>query len=118
MEQIPPLHILITKRILQSPYRFVERINAFIKERKRVIENLQMMNTIRVFKSDTNFLFVKFKAPVDELYTQFLSKGIIVKTFKNSYPFPNHDKCFLVTLGEISINDRLIISIAEILESI
>ncbi|MHA1684965.1 MAG: aminotransferase class I/II-fold pyridoxal phosphate-dependent enzyme [Candidatus Heimdallarchaeaceae archaeon] len=116
--EIPPLHIIVTTKVLQSPYRFVEHINKFIMERKRVIEHLRMMSGITVNNSDTNFLFVKFKAPVDELYTQFLSKGIIVKTFKNSYPFPNHDKCFLVTLGEISINDRLIISIAEILESI
>ena len=116
--EIPPLHIIVTTKVLQSPYRFVEHINKFIMERKRVIEHLRMMSGITVNNSDTNFLFVKFKDSIDELYTQFLSKGIIIKTFKNSYPFPDHDKYFLVTLGEISINDRLILSIAEILESI
>ena len=117
MEEIPPLHILITKRILQSPYRFVERINAFIKERKRVIENLQMMNTIRVFKSDTNFLFIKHVNVVSSLYEQFCSKGIMIKTFEH-YTFPNHKKYFLVTLGTPKINDRFIVALAEILETI
>lgn len=116
--EIPPLHILITTNILQNPYKLVEIINNFIKERKKVIEHFRMMGGLNVGNSDTNFLFIKYKDKIDELYKQLLSKGIIAKTFKKTYDFKDHEKYFLVTLGDTKINDRLILSMAEILETL
>jgi len=118
MEEIPPIHLLITNYVLQTPYKFVELINDFVTERKRVIERLKMFSGIKVFKSDTNFLFIKFRNEVKELYDQLCSKGIIVRTFEDFQPFKDREKTFLVTLGEARINDRFIVSFAELLESL
>lgn len=117
-EEIPPIHLLLTNHILQNPYRFVELINGFISERKRVIDHLKMLNGLKVFKSDTNFLFIKYRNSVKELSEHLSSKGIIVRTFEEFPTFKNRDKTFLVTLGDSGINDRFIVAIIELLESL
>ncbi|MHA2357734.1 MAG: aminotransferase class I/II-fold pyridoxal phosphate-dependent enzyme [Candidatus Heimdallarchaeaceae archaeon] len=118
MEEIPPIHLLLTNHVLQTPYKFVELINNFIAEKKRVIEQLKMFSGIKVFKSDTNFLFIRFKNEAKELYDQLCSKGIIVRTFEDFQPFKDRDRTFLVTLGDTKINNRFIVSLAELLESL
>ena len=117
-EEIPPIHLLLTNYILQTPYRFVELINNFTAERKRVIEQLKMLKGLKVYKSDTNFLFIKYKNDVKELIEQLNSKGIIVRTFEKFPEFKNRNKTFLVTLGETSINDRFVVALIELLESL
>lgn len=118
IEEIPPIHLMATNYILRNPYRFVELINNFISERKRVIGHLKMLSGLRVIRSDTNFLFIKFKGEIKELYEQLCSKGIIVQTFENYAPFKDSEKSFIVTLGDTETNDRFIMAIIEILESI
>jgi histidinol-phosphate aminotransferase len=118
IEEIPPIHLLATNYILQAPYRFVELINNFITERKRVIEHLRMLNGLKVHRSDTNFLLIQFKKNIKELYEQLCSKGIIIQTFEKYPPFKDSEKSFLVTLGNSEINDKFIMAIVEILESI
>lgn len=98
IEEIPPIHLLATNYILQTPYRFVELINNFITERKRVIEHLRMLNGLTVHRSDTNFLLIQFKKDIKELYEQLCSKGIIIQTFEKYPVFKDSDKSFLVTL--------------------
>ena len=118
IEEIPPIHALTTKHILQAPYKFVELINTFIAERKRVIDHLKMLTGLRIFRSDTNFLFIKYKNNIKELYEQLCSKGIIVKIFDGTHKFKDYEKSFLVTLGDSKINDRFILAIIEALESL
>ncbi|MBY8999349.1 MAG: histidinol-phosphate aminotransferase family protein [Candidatus Heimdallarchaeota archaeon] len=118
IEEIPPIHLLATNYILQAPYRFVELINIFIAERKRVIEHLRMLKGLKVHRSDTNFLLIQFTEDVKELFEQLCSKGIIIQTFENYPAFKDSNKSFLVTLGDADINDKIIMAIVEILESI
>ena len=117
-EEIPPIHLLLTNYILQTPYRFVELINGFVAERKRVFEHLKMLNGLKVYKSDTNFLFIKYKNNVKELFEQLSSKGIIVRTFEEFPAFKHRDETFLVTLGDSSVNDRFIVALIELLEAL
>jgi len=118
IEEIPPIHLLATNYILRTPYKFFELINNFIAERKRVIEHLRMFKGLKIYRSDTNFLFIKFQHDVKELYNQLCSKGIIIQTFEEYKSFKDKEKYFLVTLGDASINDRFILAIIELLESI
>ena len=118
IEEIPPIHLLATNYILRAPYKFFELINNFIAERKRVIEHLRMLKGLKIYRSDTNFLFIKFQQNVKELYNQLCSKGIIIQTFEKHKSFKDREKYFLVTLGDASINDRFILAIIELLESI
>jgi histidinol-phosphate aminotransferase len=118
IEEIPPIHLLATNYVLRTPYKFFELINNFITERERVIEHLRMLKGLKIYRSDTNFLFIKFKQDVKELYNQLCSKGIIIQTFEKSKQFKDREKHFLVTLGDASINDRFILAIIELLESI
>ncbi len=118
IEEIPPIHALATKHILQAPYKFVELINAFIAERKRVINHLKMLSGLKIFRSDTNFLFIKYKNNIKELYEQLCSKGIIVQTFDEAHKFKDYEKSFVVTLGDSEINDRFVLAIIEALEAL
>ena len=118
IEEIPPTHLLVTTDVLRAPYRFVELINGFISERKRVIEHLKMLSGIKVYRSDTNFLFIQFKENIKTLYDQLCSKGIIVQIFDSATHFKNKENSFLATLGDNSVNDRFILALIETLESI
>jgi len=117
IEEIPPIHILATTHILQAPYKFVELINNFIVERKRVIEHLKILSGLKVSRSDTNFLFIRYKNEISELYEQLCSKGIIVQTFDNNQSFKDKEKSILVTLGDTATNERFILAAIEALET-
>jgi len=117
IEEIPPIHILATIHILQSPYKFFELINNFLNERKRVISHLKMFNGVKVFKSDTNFLFLKVREETNKIVEGLSSKGIIIQTFEEFLQFKDKGKSFLVTLGDANINDRFILAFVELLES-
>ncbi|TFG09736.1 aminotransferase class I/II-fold pyridoxal phosphate-dependent enzyme, partial [Candidatus Heimdallarchaeota archaeon] len=91
IEEIPPIHAIATKHILQSPYKFVELINTFNLEKKRIQNQLKMLNGLKVFKSDTNFLFIRYKNDMKELYEQLCSKGIIVQTFDEKHKFKDYN---------------------------
>ena len=117
LEEIPPIHILATTHILQTPYKFVELINNFIVERKRVVEHLKMFNGLRVYKTDANFLFIRYKNEISDLYEQLCSKGIIIKIFDENHAFKDREKSFLVTLGDTPTNERFILAIMEALET-
>ncbi|MHA1399166.1 MAG: aminotransferase class I/II-fold pyridoxal phosphate-dependent enzyme [Candidatus Heimdallarchaeaceae archaeon] len=118
IEEIPPIHVLATMYILQNPYRFVELIQKFIQERKRVYEHLRLLNGVRAFRSDTNFIFLQFSHPTEDIFEHLCSKGIIVQNFETLPLFPKKDNSLLVTLGTRAINDKFIISLIEVLEAI
>ena len=117
-EEIPPIHALATKQILQSPYKFVELINAFNDERKRIQDQLKMLSGLRIYKSDTNFLFIRYKKNIEELYEQLLSKGIIVQTFNQSHEFNDYDHFLVATLGDSIINDKFVLALIEAIEAL
>lgn len=117
-EEIPPIHALATKQILQSPYKFVELINAFNNERKRIQGQLKILSGLKVYKSDTNFLFIKYKKNIKELYEQLCSKGIIVQTFNKIHEFNDADQYFVATLGDTEINDKFVLALIEALEAL
>ena len=77
-----------------------------------------MLSGIKVYKSDTNFLFIQFKENIKTLYDQLCSKGIIVQIFDSATYFKNKENSFLATLGDNSVNDRFILALIETLESI
>jgi len=118
IEEIPPLHALATKHILQAPYKFVELINAFIVERKRVQDQLKMLSGLKVYRSDTNFLFIKYRKNIKGLYEQLCSKGIIVQSFDETHEFNDYEQFFVVTLGDSEINNKFVLAIIESLESL
>ncbi len=118
IEEIPPIHALATKHILQSPYKFVELINAFNTERKRVYDQLKMLSGLKVYKSDTNFLFIRYKKNIKELYEQLCSKGIIVQTFDETHEFSDFEQFFVATLGDSETNDKFVLALIEAIEAL
>jgi len=118
IEEIPPIHAIATKHILQSPYKFVELINTFNLEKRRVQDQLKMLSGLKVFKSDTNFLFIRYKKDIKELYEQLCSKGIIVQTFDETNEFKDYNHFFVATLGDSKINDKLVLAVIEALEAL
>ena len=118
IEEIPPIHAIATKYILQSPYKYVELINTFNLERERVQNQLKMLSGLKVYKSDTNFLFIRYKKDIKELNEQLCSKGIIVQTFDESHEFSDCNHFFVATLGDSEINDKFVIALIEAIEAL
>ncbi len=118
IEEIPPISLLVTKYTLQNPYIFLNAIEHFIEEKKRVIENIKILNRVKVYTSHTNFLLIKFNGDINELYDFMCSKGIIVRTFCKEKHCKKLSESFLVTLADNKLNKKLVLSLVEALETL
>ncbi|MHA1114562.1 MAG: aminotransferase class I/II-fold pyridoxal phosphate-dependent enzyme [Candidatus Heimdallarchaeum aukensis] len=118
VEEIPPIHILVAINILRNPYKFVELIQLFLQERKRVYEYLKLLNGVKAFRTDSNFIFMQFEHNTQPIFEYLCSKGILVQNFDKLHAFKNKEKSLLVTLGTNTINDKFIINLVEVLEAI
>ncbi|MHA1868112.1 MAG: aminotransferase class I/II-fold pyridoxal phosphate-dependent enzyme [Candidatus Heimdallarchaeaceae archaeon] len=118
VEEIPPIHILVAINILRNPYKFVELIQLFLQERKRVYEYLKLLNGVKAFRTDSNFIFMQFKHNTQPIFEYLCSKGILVQNFDKLLDFKNKEKSLLVTLGTNTINDKFIMNLVEVLEAI
>ncbi len=118
IEEIPPINLLVTNSLLRNPFQLIEYINEFINERKKVINYLRVLSGIKVYPSDSNFISLEINKNITKFTDYFLSKGIIVRTVKDSILGKNLDNTLFVTLGNSKINERFTISLVEILEAL
>ncbi len=116
IEEIPPINLLATLDIIQNPYRFVELIKNFVKERKRVYEHIHLIRGIKAFKSDSNFIFLQCENR-DHIVDHLYSKGLIPQDFRLKNGSINDKSSLLITLGSREINDMIILSLVEALET-
>ncbi|MBR5856427.1 MAG: histidinol-phosphate transaminase [Bacteroidales bacterium] len=91
--------------LLKDSIGTLENIRTLISERKRVTEELEKLQAVeKVFKSDANFLLVKFRDK-DRIFNLLQENGIIVRDRSSL----KHCKdCLRITIGVPSENERLI----------
>lgn len=90
---------------LERPLNKDIYIDEIIRERGRLIEELQAVRCVeKVFPSDANFLLVK-TISADTVYKELLSNGIVVR---NRSREPLCEGCLRLTVGTPSENQKLV----------
>lgn len=96
--------------VLRDIIPSIAKKDIIVKERIRLADMLETMSEVsKVFKSDSNFLLVKFKDK-DLIFNKLKQKGIIVRD-RSSLPLCND--CLRITVGTPEENDALLSAIAE-----
>ena len=82
-----------------------KQIDSILEERSRLIDELEKINSITVFPTDSNFILFKTERSADELFTHLIYNGILVRNLSSH---PKLHNCLRVTVGTINENDRFI----------
>ena len=81
------------------------QINYILDERSRLISELENIELINVFPTDSNFFLFQTEYPAEELFYHLLYNGILVRNLSSH---PKLNNCLRVTIGNKSENDRFI----------
>ena len=88
--------------VYQMRDEFVPRIQMIVAERKRMIEQLKTLKSLKVYPSATNFILIHYDKAV-ELNKYFESLNIGVRSFGNSARLEN---CLRISMGTRAENDE------------
>jgi histidinol-phosphate aminotransferase len=92
--------IVIEKRALLD-----RGIEALVRERDRVLAELQKREAVRAFPSAANFILMRTRWPARELFDALYSQGVLVRDVS---AYPLLDRCLRVSIGTPEENDRLL----------
>lgn len=85
--------------------KVTDAISMIVSERARVRKELQQLEeTVKIFNSDSNFLLVRFKHPL-EIFHTLREEGVVVRDRSST---PLCDGCLRITIGRPEENDRLL----------
>jgi len=87
-----------------------EKINIVKQERKRVLNKLKTINSVKVFSSDANFYLIKVK-DVNMVHKKLIEKGILTRNMSH---LPNMENCLRVSIGKPEENDAFIKALKEV----
>ena len=91
---------------------FMEKAVKQVKvERGKLLKNLNSIDGVKAFESQTNFVLFKTDKPSAEVYQGLLERGIIVKNLGTILKFNN---CFRATVGLPEMNARLTEALKEV----
>jgi len=93
---------------LKKKKEFRTSINAIVKERERLLEEMPKADGVIPFPSEANFILFRVEDP-DYMYTSLLKKGILVRNIKNVVP-----GCLRVTVGTPKENTAFLKALNEI----
>ncbi|MCL2358223.1 MAG: histidinol-phosphate transaminase [Nitrososphaerota archaeon] len=86
-------------------------VSALIAERANLIAQLNQIDGVEAFPSQTDFVLINTKAPADQVYTKLLRRGIILKKWGKLLQYEN---CFRITVGLPEMNAKLLEALKQI----
>jgi histidinol-phosphate aminotransferase len=93
----------------------IETVNKAIElvkmERRRIIKELDDINGVKAFDSQTNFVLFQTKKESKEVFQDCLNQGVLVRDFGN---VPRLDRCLRATVGLPEMNDKLLTALKQI----
>ncbi|MCS7095508.1 MAG: histidinol-phosphate transaminase [Candidatus Bathyarchaeota archaeon] len=103
-----PVNLIALKsgvKILENMELVEDAIQRLIKERTRLIEELNKVTGVKAFDSKANFVMFTTEKSMEKVYQALLRRGIIVKKLGEILKLKN---CFRTTVGLPEMGDRLI----------
>jgi histidinol-phosphate aminotransferase len=102
---ISTLSLAIASGVLARAEEVKQTIRTVRSERERVFAKLAKMDSIKVFSSDANFLFIEAGRNYKTISRALRSSGIVVKELGN---LTGHRGCIRVTIGTREMNDKFL----------
>jgi len=82
-----------------------EQIDSIVDERHRLLGELQKIESVTAFPSDSNFILFKTEKSANNIFTYLTKNGILVRNLSSH---PKLNNCLRVTVGTKSENDRFL----------
>ena len=92
---------------------FIPRINMMISERKRMESELKKIDGIKVYESNTNFIFMNYDKAV-QLNEALEGQGIGIRSFGNA---PLLTNCIRISMGTREENDVWLKAVMDFVEA-
>ena len=99
------LSLAIASGVLARSGQVSKTIDLVRKERSRVLERLSRIRSIRVFRSDANFVFIEAGSNYSVLTKALANAGILVKLIGD---VTGHKGCMRVTIGTPEVNEKFL----------
>jgi histidinol-phosphate aminotransferase len=100
------------KKLLENFDLVAHSIEMLKKEREKLISRLNLINGIRAFDSQANFVFFSVDKPYELVYQKLLSKGLLIKKLGKILHL---DNCLRTAVGLPWMNDRLVENLKKML---
>jgi histidinol-phosphate aminotransferase len=100
-------------KVLQNKEYFEERIQKTKKARERLFQNLNKIKGVKVFPSDTNFMLFTTNQSMEQVYSDLLCLGIIIRKIGK---VPGFNECLRVTVAPDPINHKFTSALEEVLK--
>ncbi len=99
------ISLAIVISVITNPEKVKKSISLIKDERERLYQNLSKIKKIDVYKSDTNFLFIKCDEEYNKIIETLENTKIIVKALGN---IENYGKCIRITIGTKKMNNKIL----------
>jgi histidinol-phosphate aminotransferase len=109
---ISTLSLAIASGVLADADQVKQTIRSVRSERERVFARLSKIDSIKIFRSDANFIFIEAGKKYQAISKTLNSNGIIVKLLGN---ITNHKGCMRITIGTPEMNDKYLKCIEQII---
>ena len=109
---ISTLSLAIASGILADADQVKQTIRSVRSERERVFARLSKIDSIKIFRSDANFIFIEAGKKYQAISKTLNSNGIIVKLLGN---ITNHKGCMRITIGTREMNDKYLKCIEQMI---
>ncbi len=98
-------------KMLDNVGMMMDSVKEMKRERAKLIRELNDIEGVQAFDSQANFLLVNTRKPADEVNTELLKRGIMLKKWGKILQYPN---CFRVTVGLPEMNAKLVAALKAI----
>ena len=100
---------------LDNLHRFRPSIEAILKERGRLGDELKRVPGIKVFPTEANFFLIEVPCSPRAVFDSLYEKGILVRDVST---YPMLSRCLRVSVGTPEENDRFLVALRASLEQI
>ena len=95
---------------LQNIERFKPAIEAVLKERTRLGQELAKISGIKVHPTEANYFLVESEKPPQSIFEYLYSKGILIRDVSS---YPMLPKGMRISVGKPEENDRLLLALRD-----
>jgi histidinol-phosphate aminotransferase len=110
---VPNIVLKTGYKILEKQDLIRETIEKTKIERAWLIEQLDKIEGVRAFPSETNFVLFNTDKPCNEVYMTLLTKGVMVRKIGR---VPDYTNCLRVTVAPRSMLKRFLTTLKEVLK--
>ena len=89
------------------------RVDALVKERKRLVGELHKISALTVYPSGANFVLVRIEGDGLAVWERLVDHGVLVRDFTR---WPRLDQCVRITVGTPDESDRMLAALRSALD--